>query len=195
MMNGEGAMLNTSNSQREDADRSIHRSSFIVPRSDDVAPPPWDLRGAALVLLQKEAGGLRLLALVHYDESPVGAYDERSIVALTRHGPSVIEMQVNSPASMRGGRVNWGYPKTLAPLSWRRRGGRVVFTTEQGCLRARACGPVFPVRLRAWSAQTLHSRPVRVPFRLRGQARFAFVGPRIALLVEPFSMRVLPPRG
>lgn len=192
-MNGEGAMVNAQSGQRDATNRPIHRSSFITPHSDSVPPPPWDLHGAALVLLQKEAGGLRLLALVHYDVSPVGAYDERSVVALTRRGPSVVEMQVTSADSMWGGRANWGYPKTLARLSWQQHGGRVVSTVEQRCLRAHACGPAFPVRLRAWSAQTLNGRPVRAPFRLRGRARFAFVGRRIALLMEHFSLCVLPP--
>jgi hypothetical protein len=180
----------TMNDQRDDAGRSIHPSSFILHRS---LAPPWDLRGAALVMLDKSSDGLRLLALVHYSDSPVGTYDERAVVALTRRGPSVIEMQVTSVDSMRGGRINWGYPKTLARLRWQRHNGRVVFTTQQGRLRARACGPAFPVRLRAWSAQTLHGHPVRVPFRLQGRARLAFVGRRIALLVEPFFMRVEPP--
>lgn len=185
--------MNAQNGQRGYASRSIHRSSLIIPRLDDVPPPPWDLRGAALLLLEKTGSGLRLLALVHYDHSPVGTYDERAVVALTRRGPSVVEMQVNSPASLSGGRINWGYPKTLARLRWQRCGERVVFTAEQKRLCARACGPSFPIRLRAWSAQTMSGRWVRVPFRLRGRARIAFAGPRVALLVEPFELCVLPP--
>ena len=184
-------MVNAQENQHDDAGHSIHRSSFIIPRS--AVPAPWDLRGAALVLLDKSDGGLRLLALVHYDDSPVGAYDERAVVAVTRRGPSVVEMQVTSADSMRDGRANWGYPKTLARLSWQRRDKRAVFTADGKSLRARACGPAFPVCLRAWSAQTLDGRPVRAPFQLQGRTRFAFVGRRIAVLVEPFFMRVEPP--
>ena len=99
-----------------------------------IPPPPWNLRGSALIFLQRASTRTaahaafsqvwpswlpRVLALVHYDDSPVGAYDERAVVALTWRGAAVVEMQVNRELSRRGGRENWGYPKTLAQLSWR----------------------------------------------------------------------------
>lgn len=168
--------------------------------SDDVPAPPWDLRGASFVTLQRVSirrGGIAVLALVRYDESPVGAYLERAVAVMTRRGPSVIEMQVSSPASMRGGRRGWGYPKTLADLTWRETNEMTVFNARlqnrEHIYRARAFGPSFPIRVRAWSAQTLNGKDVRAPFQLRGRARLAKVNRRLGVCIESFEMRVLPP--
>lgn len=168
--------------------------------SVDVPSPPWDLCGAAVVMLQRvplSQGVIAVLALVRYDKSPVGAYNERAIAVMTRRGPSVVEMQVSSLASLRGGRGGWGYPKTLGDLKWRLENRVTVFDSRfekrHNVYRARAFGPSLPIRVRAWSAQTLNKKSIRAPFVLRGRARFAWVNRRLGVVVESFAMRVSPP--
>ena len=167
----------------------VHSAPHIPNSAFDVPPPPWNLRGAAMVLPQ---GIVRALALVHYEASPVGPYDELAVIALTRRGPSVVEMQVTSEAAMNGGRRIWGYPKRLAPLRWQQRGQRVLFSAGKKCWRLRPWGPSLPLRIRSWTAQVLDGHLVRVPVRLRGRVRMGWNGRRIALLVESMEMTVLP---
>jgi hypothetical protein len=162
---------------------------------DKIPAAPWQLRGAALGLLhisfsQRQFGAL---ALVHYDSSPVGTYNELALAVLTRRGPTVVHMPVTSQASMIGGRRIWGFPKTLADLRWQRDGERVIFTTGKNQWRARAGGPRISLRLRASSTQQLNGEWVRVPFEITGRVRLAFSGRRLAVLLETFEMVVHPP--
>lgn len=181
--------------------------------------PPWNLRGGALIFLQRASTRKssaraaftevwpsllpRALTLVRYDDSPVGVYDERAVAALTWRGAAVVEMQVNSELSRRGGRENWGYPKTLASLSWREysqappnRGdiSRIEFRAENKTYRVRVLAPSLPFRLRAFTVQNLNGRVVRVSIALRGKMRLAFCGKRAAIFAE-FSMTVEAPRA
>jgi hypothetical protein len=105
-----------------------------------------------------------------------------------------MEMQVTSEASMLGGRHGWGYPKRLGMLRWQRKGQRVLFRADARQWLVRPWGPVFPVRLRAWTAQILDGRPVRAPVRVAGRARLAWSGRCMALLVESLEMSVLRPQ-
>jgi len=83
----------------DDCEYSIRQSSIL--NSQSVVPPaPWELAGSALVFLDFSQRRLGVHALVHYDSSPVGAYDERALAVLTRRGPSVVQMQVNSQAEL-----------------------------------------------------------------------------------------------
>jgi hypothetical protein len=133
------------------------------------------------------------LALVHYDHSPVGPYNELALAVLTSRGPSVVQMPVTSPASMIGGRRIWGFPKSLAHLHWQRQGNRITFRTGKKQWRARAVGPRIPLRLRASSTQKLNGEWVRVPFEITGHVRLAWYGRRLAVLLEAFEMVVHPP--
>jgi hypothetical protein len=191
------------------------RHSATAERQSIIAPP-WDLRGSALVLPCRALRHIRhsaqlykarlkpihvlgrrlpgALALVHYEHSPVGTYDERAIAVLTWRGPSVVRMQVNSPASMAAGRANWGYPKTLAELSWQHNGRRVQFSTDSQTWRARIVGPAFPLKLRATSTQTLEGKVVRVPIRLKARVRLAFVGWRVGIFLDEFSLHIAAPK-
>jgi hypothetical protein len=157
----------------------------------DIPAPPWHLRGTAVVLPH---GVLGVLALVHYEASPVGSYDELAVITLTRRGPSVVAMYVNSAASAHGGQRGWGYPKQLRSLRWRRRGQRVLFRAGQRQWLVRPWGPAFPARINAWTAQTLNGCLVRAPVRVVGRVQMAWNGRRLALVVELAEMTVLPPQ-
>ena len=152
--------------------------------------PPWDLQGTAIALLH---GWRSVLALVDYEASPVGPYDEVAVITLTRRGPSVMKMWVNTPASMIGGRRGWGFPKRLAPLRWQRQDQRIMFEAGKGKYRVRACGPSLPIRAHSWSVQVLDGRAVRVPLRVSGRIRIAWRGRQIVLLIESLVLSVLPP--
>jgi hypothetical protein len=156
----------------------LHSSSTI--------PPPWTLTGSAAVLLSRRGA----VMLVHYETSPVGSYNEWALAVLTTRGPRVVDMAVTSEASCRGGRENWGFPKRLANLQWRQRGARIEFRGESEIYRLRAFGPCFALCVRAWCVQMLGGRDVRVPFLLRGDARLAWRGRQLALLVEDFEFIV-----
>ncbi|HEX8235511.1 MAG TPA: acetoacetate decarboxylase family protein [Abditibacteriaceae bacterium] len=162
---------------------------------DEIPAAPWHLGGAALGLphLSWSQRPFGVLALVHYDTSPVGAYNELALAVLTRRGPTVLQMPVTSKASMIGGRRIWGFPKTLANLQWRRNGERIVFTAGTKQWHAQAVGPRIPLRLRASSTQQLNGEWVRVPLQITAQARLAWCGRRFAILLESFDMVVHPP--
>lgn len=169
--------------------------------SSAVPPPPWNLRGSAIVILEKVRPNSGVLfpfgvrAFVHYSSSPVGAYNEVAHVALTKFGPSVVEMYVDSRASQIGGRRGWGFPKEMANLAWRKRGARIEFRHENRVFRFRVSCVKFPIALRAFVVQNLDGENVRVPIEVSGRARLAFGGRQFALLVEDFRFEVLPPQA
>jgi len=150
------------------------------------------LTGYAVLFLRGWRG---LLAIIHYDSSPVGPYDELAVSILSARGPTVVEMYVNSPASMIGGRAGWGFPKQLARLHCERWGRRLSFRCGNRTKRVRSCGPVFPLRANLWTVQLLEGQRVRVPVSIEGRARLGFQGRRVALILEQFEMTVLPPRA
>jgi hypothetical protein len=150
----------------------------------------WTLCGSGVLLLRDT----RLaLALVHYDSSPVGAYDEFAVIELSFRGPSVMEIAVTSVASRDAGRALWGFPKTLQNLSWRRNGKHIVFRSEHETFRVRAAKFVFPFRAKAWTNQILNGQKVRVPCAASGRARIAFRGKQWALCLEEFELQVFAP--
>jgi len=178
------------------------RSAFIAHHSPFIiAVPPWHLRGDAIVTLEKVRPNLGVLfpfgfrALIHYNSSPVGIYNEVAHAALTKRGPSVVEMYVDSIHSQIGGRRGWGFPKELANLGWSGRGARLEFRHENRVFRFRVTRFGFPVSLRAFVVQELNGESVRVPMKSRGRARLAFGGRQFALLVENFVFDVLPPQS
>ncbi|MBZ9753386.1 hypothetical protein K7W42_21360 [Deinococcus sp. HMF7604] len=87
-----------------------------------MSPPPWRLRGQALVTVygRPDPGALLLL---RYAASPVGPYDEVMWVTLGAPSPAgprpqVTRIAVGTPQSVTWGRANWGIPKTLARFEW-----------------------------------------------------------------------------
>lgn len=163
---------------------------MFVNSPPDIPPAPWYLTGAALLLPSSRGA----LALVHYEDSPVGPYDELAIAVPTWRGPRVVTMLVTSDASRRGGRAIWGYPKELSRLDWTRHDRHVIFSHGRRTWRVRVCGPALPLRLRAWTIQTRDGQRVRVPWAVSGRLRLAWQGRRPALLLEPMHLRVEPPK-
>lgn len=135
----------------------------------------------------------RALALVHYDTSPVGAYDEFAVIELTLRGPSVTEIFVTSAASQKAGRALWGFPKTLENLSWKRNGKHVVFQSERETFRFRIAEFSFPIRAKSWTNQILNGQKLRVPVAISGRAKLAFRGKQWALFLEEFELQVFAP--
>jgi hypothetical protein len=152
----------------------------------------WTLRGAGVLLLRDMRNAL---ALVHYDFSPVGAYDELAVIKLTLRGPSVTEMPVNSPASQEAGRALWGFPKVLENLHWKREERHLVFQSERETFRFRVTNFSCPMRAKAWTNQKLNGQEVRVPCAMTGHARIAFRGKQWALFLEEFELQVFAPEA
>ncbi len=112
-----------------------------------VVPPPWRLTGSAYALFYRFSdayvydrvalppslsgmfvGGIGAILLVDYETSPVGPYRELLFTPgqfaygrKKRH--TVTHIYVSSPASVDGGRANWGLPKQLADFSIDRQSG------------------------------------------------------------------------
>lgn len=170
--------------------------AFMTPENLEIAAPPWTLRGDAFVFCDRVLDGhLGVRAFVCYARSPVGAYNEMASAVLTQRGPSIKEMPVTLAASMTGGRQNWGYPKTLESIEWTRGGNRVLVGARGRIVRARISRFSFPIFARAWTAQNLNGVWVRAPFQIAGRAHFAFVGRRLGVFVEDFTMTVFAPEN
>jgi hypothetical protein len=152
--------------------------------------PLWDLRGSGVLLLRDAR---RALALVHYDDSPVGGYDEFAVIELSFCGPSVTEISVTSQASRDAGRALWGFPKTLEKLNWKCERRHLIFQSERETFRFRITRFSLPITATAWTNQTLNGRKVRVPVAISGRARIAFRGRQWALFLEEFELQVFPP--
>lgn len=158
---------------------------------DSIPPAPWVLHGKAVAFL---APRFRWRLLVKYQQSPVGPYHEHALVILTRRGPSVVQMGVNSEASMLGGRRNWGYPKVLERLSWQSSRRNIVFLRNGKTFRIQKTCLRFPLALPFWTVQELDGQVVRVPATLRGKARLGFRGRQLALILDEFEMRFEAPQ-
>lgn len=146
-----------------------------------VAPAPWTVTCDALLWFGRgsdaataalppslRAGHSALTVvggLVRYHQTPVGPYDEVLGLVGSRTGRSlwgsVCFMAVDSPASLVGGRVNWGMPKTLGAFAGEIGHGRTVVargvdeTDWQVSATPRAFGPRLPARSRAVTRQQL----------------------------------------
>jgi hypothetical protein len=166
-----------------------------------VPPAPWTVRGSATVWLaraRQEAGAVLPAgiggspfavagAVVGYDETPVGPYDEVLAAVLTRSGlllrGHVPFMAVDRAASLVGGRLNWGLPKTLARFTGRP--GAVSTVTARGgatpvpwrvTATARHLGPPVPLRGRTRLRQRLPDGSVgEVTVAVSARARLCMV--------------------
>ena len=160
----------------------------------EIVAPPWTLRGDAFVFCDRVLDGrLCVRAFVCYTQSPVGAYNEMATACWTKRGPSVVEMPVTLQASMIGGRENWGYPKTLERIEWTRDNNRVLVQARGKTVRAKISRFSFSISVKAWTAQKLNGVWIRAPFEIEGRAHFAFVGRRLGVFVEDFTMTVFAP--
>ena len=178
---------------RRDSKRSDANSgrSNRVNDLEPIPPAPWTLTGQAVAFL---AAPMTLRLLVNYASSPVGPYLEHALSIPTWRGPRVVQMSVDSVASMRGGREIWGYPKTLEILGWQREANHLIFRRKNQTFRLRLCGPTFPIALPFWTIQTLDGADVRVPAHLKARARLAFRGRQAAIFLNAFEMKFEPPQ-
>ncbi|KFA49879.1 hypothetical protein S40293_01195 [Stachybotrys chartarum IBT 40293] len=96
-----------------------HAFSPLEARSDFAAPP-----GGA-----RPVGGLGMIQVIRYSESPVGPYDELIFVpgawewqrggeGPKRRNPRITRIYVSQPFTCFNGRRNWGVPKHLARFDW-----------------------------------------------------------------------------
>ena len=95
-------------------------------------PPPWHLRGEAVLV---GARGGRGLLLARYDDSATMAYHELIVFSGLRRrgrfvGFEVAGIWVDSASSLAGGRAIWGLPKELATFRWTP--GRVSVADREG---------------------------------------------------------------
>lgn len=137
----------------------------------DVPSPPWRNTFDGFAWVQRAgAGAADLLpaalrgrmaprwvlgSLVRYTESPVGPYSELMGALLLRSGRQlgahVPFMAVDSLASVRGGRVHWAMPKTLAAFDGDLAAGGNLRASGDGWrieVRARPVGPLLRARVR-----------------------------------------------
>lgn len=135
-----------------------------------------------MVRLGVGRGHLTALAVVAYDETPVGPYGEALLAEA--HLPlrvTVPWIVVDSAASRTAGRQHWGLPKELASVVLAADASSAVVSgvvqepgpgEEPWRVTARAAGPRVPVRVAAVLQQ-----PGRGPaaLRFRGRARPAVV--------------------
>lgn len=155
---------------------------------------PWSLAGESLVALARcperlapvpcdlhPLRGPVLIAAVCFSESPVGPYVELAIGEPTRLGMRVgwcvTTMVVDSPESRVAGRLNWGFPKELGSLTWRRDGSQIElhWVERDIVVRGRPGGPPLPGLAPVRMLQHRSDGPVVVPGRLRGRLRLAAV--------------------
>jgi hypothetical protein len=151
-------------------------AEHLAALPNDGPPGPWDCRVNLVLWIQRARVPQRGLGVdwlhrltplatagfIEYLESPVGPYHEVFAGALLRAGLrpvlQVPFIAVDSLPSVRGGRVNWALPKTMATFS-----GSIAAAEVQ----ASGAG---------WSAQVRPGRAL-LPIPRPVPLRFAAVGP------------------
>jgi hypothetical protein len=113
-----------------------------------VAPAPWDVAGSVVSWTQEvdesacalypdairpDRVALAAWALVRYDDSPVGPYDEIALTLIGDDGGRghIPFIAVDSLTSIVGGRANWLLPKVLGAFEWAPDGSGVTVRGEQ----------------------------------------------------------------
>ena len=168
--------------------------AFMTHDFSQIPPAPWTLHGESLAFLARdETGKIGVRAFVCYADSPVGAYNEMAFAVLTTRGVRVTQMPVTLEHSMIGGRAIWGFPKTLESIEYSMLRNRVVVRHRGATIRSRISAFSFPIKLRAWTIQTLDGTTVRVPISIRGRVHFAWLGHKLGVLLRDFELVVAPP--
>jgi hypothetical protein len=113
-----------------------------------VAPAPWDVRGSVIswthevddvacaaypAAIRPDRIALAAWALVRYEDSPVGPYDEIALTLIGDGGERghIPFIAVDSLPSIVGGRANWLLPKVLGRFDWAPDGCAVTVCGEQ----------------------------------------------------------------
>lgn len=162
----------------------------------DHVAPPWTLEGEVVVAVVARGardvrGGVGdplpgpvLVLAANWATTPVGPYRELAVAAPTRTGLrpawTVTTMVVDSEASQRDGRRNWGMPKQLGRLDWRPSADRPLLSWVERSVSV-ACGPswrfgpALPVLAPVPLLQQRDGAPVTATARVRARARPAWV--------------------
>ena len=142
----------------------------MLRQAPDTSPPaPWAVGGRAVIWacranrhvadalpasIRKGSRPLLVVtSMVHYDQTPVGPYDEVVAAAILLEGRRWVAhvpfIAVDSAASLVGGRLNWALPKTMAQFDGRPASGIAMTARGQNWevrARASAFGPSLPFR-------------------------------------------------
>ena len=155
---------------------------------------PWTLHGESIAFLDRdETGKIGVRAFVKYVDSPVGAYNEMAFAVLTKRGARVLKMPVTLQRSMIGGREIWGFPKSLEHIEYSMSQNRVAARYRGQTIIARVSRFSFPLKMRAWTIQTLDGQDVRVPIALSGRVHFAWRGRKLGACLCDFELTVFAP--
>jgi hypothetical protein len=117
-------------------------------------PAPWKLNGEGIILTYsfnknwilengfvpahlhyKFKGGLSFVMIADYKESDCGPYQELVFIPGLfniegKYQLMITKTYVNSEESKVAGRSNWGIPKELAELNWKKDGSTVLFNAK-----------------------------------------------------------------
>jgi len=117
-------------------------------------PAPWKLNGEGIILTysfkknwilengfvpahlhRKFKGGLSFIMLVDYQESDCGPYQELVFIPGLfniegRYQLMATKIYVNSEDSLESGRSNWGIPKELAEINWKKDESKILFNAK-----------------------------------------------------------------
>ena len=136
----------------------------------DAPPAPWTARASAICwwrrpdapaiaalraalpppIIEGATPLLTIGALLTYEDTPVGPYNETLGLVVLRRGARVFThvpfIAVDSPASVVGGRLNWALPKTLATFDGLPANGAMSAGGDDWTIRAtaRTLGPPIP---------------------------------------------------
>ncbi len=118
-------------------------------RVTDVPPPPWTCRLRAVARVVRIGSWVGALAVVRYDDTPVGPYAEAFTARAGLVHATVPWMVVDSEASVVGGREYWGLPKQLGRIDFSEdlREAHVEAEPTRMTVRALRTGPPVPVVL------------------------------------------------
>jgi hypothetical protein len=155
-----------------------------LPDASTVAPAPWATRCHVVSWLHQvdadalgtfpepiRRDGLSVVAwaLVRYDETPVGPYNEIAATLLPDDGIGHIPfIVVDSLPSIVGGRANWLLPKALASFDWSDDHRAVTVNPSQPAT------PTWSVSVRI--EPTGDPTPLTIPSQLQQVATDGYVG-------------------
>lgn len=150
-------------------------AGILSQNPPEIAPAPWHLRGDGYMIFYKFsrafieqegilppewpvrfAGFFGAIMLVDYRETPVGPYRELLFIPGKFNTPlgkkmSITHISVDSEASTRSGRANWGIPKVTHAFAAHKNGNaerQQVFAPDGQPffdIEMRHYGPSFPI--------------------------------------------------
>lgn len=200
------------------------------------APAPWKLSGEAIVLLYKFKknwvenqgmlpknlkgkfrGGLGLVILVNYTDSPVGSFQELVFMPgrFRKNKMQVItKLITDSEPNAINGQNNWGLPKEIHPILWQKAKSRdqvgvyhqerrlFSIEIEHGGIPIPVSTIFFPIHLcQTWNKLKFFSKPLCTGWGKLAKVKNLEIDPEyfpdirnkkplLALKVNPFNLEV-----